>query len=140
MPLAVEAGGVRPRRAAALRAPRPHGPGPRHQHRDKLEQEWDHHKWAICHYVVFPNTVFNCNPEHIQVFNPIPIEDGANNFGGSTINTYAQAGLGVLRTLLEPPYLAEDPAHQGLLALTTWQGGPGPGRHIRGPSLRPASR
>jgi phenylpropionate dioxygenase-like ring-hydroxylating dioxygenase large terminal subunit len=23
--------------------------------------------------VVFPNTVFNCNPEHIQVFNPIPV-------------------------------------------------------------------
>ncbi len=47
---------------------------PRHQHRDELELEWDHHKYAICHYVVFPNTVFNCNPEHIQVFNPIPID------------------------------------------------------------------
>ena len=23
---------------------------------------------------MFPNTVFNCNPEHIQVFNPIPID------------------------------------------------------------------
>jgi phenylpropionate dioxygenase-like ring-hydroxylating dioxygenase large terminal subunit len=53
---------------------------PRHQHRDQLEQEWDHHRWAICHYVVFPNTVFNCNPEHIQVFNPIPIEVDRTRF------------------------------------------------------------
>ncbi len=53
---------------------------PRYQHRDKLEQEWDHHKWAICHYVVFPNTVFNCNPEHIQVFNPIPIDVDRTRF------------------------------------------------------------
>lgn len=53
---------------------------PRHQHRDELEQQWDHHRWAICHYVVFPNTVFNCNPEHIQVFNPIPIEVDRTRF------------------------------------------------------------
>jgi phenylpropionate dioxygenase-like ring-hydroxylating dioxygenase large terminal subunit len=53
---------------------------PRYQHRDKLEQDWDHHKWAICHYVVFPNTVFNCNPEHIQVFNPIPIDVDRTRF------------------------------------------------------------
>jgi phenylpropionate dioxygenase-like ring-hydroxylating dioxygenase large terminal subunit len=46
---------------------------PRPATRDELAQDWDHHKYAICHYVVFPNTVFNCNPEHIQVFNPIPI-------------------------------------------------------------------
>jgi len=53
---------------------------PRYQHRDQLEQAWDHHKWAICHYVVFPNTVFNCNPEHIQVFNPIPIDVDRTRF------------------------------------------------------------
>lgn len=35
--------------------------------------DYDHHQFAICHYLVFPNTVFNCNPEHIQVFQPIPI-------------------------------------------------------------------
>ncbi len=46
---------------------------PRYDRRDQLEENWDHHQNAICHYVVFPNTVFNCNPEHIQVFNPIPI-------------------------------------------------------------------
>ena len=46
---------------------------PRPQHLDKWDENCDHHKWAICHYVVFPSTVFNCNPEHIQVFNPIPL-------------------------------------------------------------------
>jgi phenylpropionate dioxygenase-like ring-hydroxylating dioxygenase large terminal subunit len=46
---------------------------PRPDTLDKLAENWDHHKYAICHYVVFPNTVFNCNPEHVQVFNPIPL-------------------------------------------------------------------
>jgi phenylpropionate dioxygenase-like ring-hydroxylating dioxygenase large terminal subunit len=53
---------------------------PRHQHREQLEQDWDHHRYAICHYVVFPNTIFNCNPEHIQVFNPIPIDVDRTRF------------------------------------------------------------
>lgn len=46
---------------------------PRHETMDKLAQDWDHHKYAICHYVVFPNTVFNCNPRHVQVFHPVPV-------------------------------------------------------------------
>jgi phenylpropionate dioxygenase-like ring-hydroxylating dioxygenase large terminal subunit len=29
---------------------------------------------------VFPNTVFNCNPEHIQVFQPIPIDVDRTRF------------------------------------------------------------
>jgi phenylpropionate dioxygenase-like ring-hydroxylating dioxygenase large terminal subunit len=53
---------------------------PRYEYLDQLVQEWDHHKWAICHYVVFPNTVFNCNPGHIQVFNPIPIDVDRTRF------------------------------------------------------------
>lgn len=47
---------------------------------DQLAEDWDHHQFAICHYVVFPNTVFNCNPEHIQVFNPIPIDVDRTRF------------------------------------------------------------
>ncbi len=50
---------------------------------DKLEElaaDQDHHQHTICHYVVFPNTVFNCNPEHIQVFNPIPIDVDRTRF------------------------------------------------------------
>ena len=30
--------------------------------------------------MVFPNTVFNCNPEHVQVFNPIPIDVDRTRF------------------------------------------------------------
>ncbi len=41
---------------------------------DQLWETLDHQRYTICHYVVFPNTVFNCNPEQIQVFNPIPID------------------------------------------------------------------
>ena len=53
---------------------------PRSDKLDELAEDPDHHKYAICHYVVFPNTVFNCNPEHIQVFNPIPIDVDRTRF------------------------------------------------------------
>jgi phenylpropionate dioxygenase-like ring-hydroxylating dioxygenase large terminal subunit len=53
---------------------------PREATMDKLEEDWDHHQYAICHYVVFPNTIFNCNPEHIQVFHPIPIDVDRTRF------------------------------------------------------------
>ena len=53
---------------------------PRKEYRAELAEEWDHHRFAICHYVVFPNTVYNCNPEHIQVFNPIPIDVDRTKF------------------------------------------------------------
>lgn len=47
---------------------------------DELRDTLDHHRYTICHYVVFPNTVFNCNPEHIQVFNPIPVDVDRTRF------------------------------------------------------------
>lgn len=53
---------------------------PRHEHLEALRETWDHHRFAICHYVVFPNTVFNCNPRHIQVFQPIPLEVDRTRF------------------------------------------------------------
>jgi len=53
---------------------------PRAERREQLEQSWDHHQNAICHYVVFPNTVFNCNPNHVQVFDPIPIDVDRTRF------------------------------------------------------------
>ena len=46
---------------------------PRPDSLDKLEETGDHHRYTICHYVVFPNVVFNNNPDQIQVFNPIPL-------------------------------------------------------------------
>lgn len=53
---------------------------PRAEALDELHADWDHHQHAICHYVVFPNTVFNCNPEHVQVFTPIPIDVDRTRF------------------------------------------------------------
>ena len=53
---------------------------PRTDRLDALAETWDHHQHAICHYLVFPNTVFNCNPPHIQVFNPIPIDVDRTRF------------------------------------------------------------
>ncbi|WP_158412116.1 aromatic ring-hydroxylating oxygenase subunit alpha [Ilumatobacter nonamiensis] len=53
---------------------------PRSDKLDQIAEDPDHHRFAICHYVVFPNTVFNCNPEHVQVFNPIPIDVDRTRF------------------------------------------------------------
>jgi phenylpropionate dioxygenase-like ring-hydroxylating dioxygenase large terminal subunit len=53
---------------------------PRPEYRAELADTWDHHRYAICHYVVFPNTVFNCNPGHIQMFMPTPIDVDRTRF------------------------------------------------------------
>ena len=53
---------------------------PRHQFLEQLHDTWDHHRYAICHYVVFPNAVFNCNPRHVQLFRPIPIDVDRTRF------------------------------------------------------------
>ena len=38
----------------------------------QLVETGDHQATVTCHYVVFPNCVFNNLPNHLQVFNPIP--------------------------------------------------------------------
>lgn len=53
---------------------------PRAERLEQLAVDLDHHRHAICHYVVFPNTVFNCNPEHVQIFQPIPIDVDRTRF------------------------------------------------------------
>ena len=53
---------------------------PRPQWLDLLWETLDHHRYAICHYVVFPNTTFNCNPDQIQIFNPVPIDVDRTRF------------------------------------------------------------
>lgn len=53
---------------------------PRPDVRDKLDESGDHHRYTICHYVVFPNTVFNNNPDQIQVFNPVPLSVDRTRF------------------------------------------------------------
>jgi phenylpropionate dioxygenase-like ring-hydroxylating dioxygenase large terminal subunit len=40
---------------------------------EPLAETGDHQAHAICHYVVFPLAVFNNNPEHLQLFHPVPI-------------------------------------------------------------------
>ena len=46
---------------------------PRADKTEQLQATGDHHRNAICHYVVFPNSVFNNNPDQIQLFQPIPL-------------------------------------------------------------------
>lgn len=46
---------------------------PRPDRRALLDETGDHHHSTICHYVVFPNSVFNNNPDQIQLFQPIPL-------------------------------------------------------------------
>lgn len=41
---------------------------------DTLLDTQDHIRHAISHYLVFPNTIFNCNPTHIQMFMPVPVD------------------------------------------------------------------
>ena len=53
---------------------------PRPDRRDRLDENGDHHQNTICHYVVFPNSVFNNNPDQIQLFNPIPLSVDRTRF------------------------------------------------------------
>ena len=39
----------------------------------KLNETLDHQSLAICHYTIFPTSVFNNNPEHLQLFRAVPI-------------------------------------------------------------------
>lgn len=39
----------------------------------KLKATRDHQGLAICHYTVFPTSVFNNNPAHIQLFRAVPL-------------------------------------------------------------------
>ena len=53
---------------------------PRPDALEQLAETGDHHQYTICHYTVFPNTVFNNNPDQIQCFNPIPIDVDRTRF------------------------------------------------------------
>jgi len=39
----------------------------------ELNQTLDHQGLAICHYTIFPTSVFNNNPAHLQLFRAVPI-------------------------------------------------------------------
>ncbi|MFM7536788.1 MAG: aromatic ring-hydroxylating oxygenase subunit alpha [Acidimicrobiales bacterium] len=41
---------------------------------DAYYEHGDHIRDSISHYLVFPNSIFNCNATHIQAFQPVPID------------------------------------------------------------------
>lgn len=47
---------------------------------DELNETLDHQSLAICHYTLFPTSVFNCNPRHIQLFRSVPTSVGTSRF------------------------------------------------------------
>ena len=47
---------------------------------ERLTQTLDHQSLAICHYTVFPTSVFNCNPNHIQLFRSVPLSVDRSRF------------------------------------------------------------
>jgi phenylpropionate dioxygenase-like ring-hydroxylating dioxygenase large terminal subunit len=46
----------------------------------KLQENPDHQSVAICHYTIFPSGVFNNNPEHLQLFRPVPLSHNKTRF------------------------------------------------------------
>jgi choline monooxygenase len=46
----------------------------------RLQETGDHQGTAICHYTVFPTSVFNCNPRHIQLFRSVPLTVDSTRF------------------------------------------------------------
>jgi hypothetical protein len=46
----------------------------------KLQENPDHQSVAICHYTIFPTSVFNNNPEHLQLFRSVPVAHNKTRF------------------------------------------------------------
>ncbi len=46
----------------------------------RLRETLDHQSLAICHYTLFPTSVFNCNPNHIQLFRSVPLSVDRSRF------------------------------------------------------------
>ena len=77
---------------------------PRADKAEQLQATGDHQRNAICHYVVFPNSVFNNNPDQIQLFQPIPIAVDRTRF--------------ICWELIYGPDGADDPGYEKYLADT----------------------
>lgn len=69
---------------------------PRADHLDKLAATGDHQRYTICHYVVFPTSVFNNNPDQIQLFQAVPLGPERTRF--------------ITWELIYGPQAGEDPA------------------------------
>ena len=46
----------------------------------KLQDNPDHQGLAICHYTIFPTSVFNNNPNHLQLFRSVPLSVDRTRF------------------------------------------------------------
>jgi phenylpropionate dioxygenase-like ring-hydroxylating dioxygenase large terminal subunit len=46
----------------------------------QLRETLDHQSLAICHYTIFPTSVFNCNPTHLQLFRAVPLAVDRSRF------------------------------------------------------------
>lgn len=69
--------------------------------------ENDHRKTMLCHYLSFPNTIFNCFPDHVQVFSAWP--------AGPRSTVLTAYGL------VAPPADGIDPERYGRRADRDWE-------------------
>jgi len=46
----------------------------------RLKETLDHQGLSICHYTIFPTSVFNNNPNHLQLFRAVPISVDKTRF------------------------------------------------------------
>lgn len=61
-------------RDAALQIMEPHSMMaiPVRRYLDRMGPDQDHRKTMLCHYLAFPNTIFNAFPTHVQIFSAWP--------------------------------------------------------------------
>jgi len=67
----------------------------------KLRETLDHQSLAICHYTLFPTSVFNNNPEHLQLFRSVPLSVDRTRFETWELQYRSD----------DPDYLARTAAH-----------------------------
>ena len=62
-------------RDAAIKLMGPHSMMaiPVRKYTEQAEPGGDHRQTMLCHYLAFPNTIFNCFPTHVQAFSSWPI-------------------------------------------------------------------
>ena len=87
-------GGVVLWREAALRIASPHSwmTLPVRGLTDKVEST-DHRRNHICHYLVFPNTIFSCFPTHLQMWSAWPVSPGETVLCAYQLNGPAPDGM-----------------------------------------------
>jgi phenylpropionate dioxygenase-like ring-hydroxylating dioxygenase large terminal subunit len=76
----------------------------------ELQRSGDHQATVTCHYALFPNAVFNNLPDHLQLFQPIPLGPHASRFvcwelqykdGGAAYRKQVETGWEFLKKVVE---------------------------------------